>query len=68
MGQEPDGAELVIKWFLHDFGQYAELCVVFDPNDEKAVRYAYDCEAKGPTTWADGGVEKPQLVEFERFR
>ena len=51
MGVEPDGAELKIKWFSHDFGRYCEVVCWFDEEKPEAVDYAYKCESDGPQTW-----------------
>lgn len=50
-GLEPEGAELKIKWFQHDFGSYAEVVCYYDENNKKAIDYAFRCESKGPQKW-----------------
>ena len=68
LGQEPDGAELGVKRFNHEYGGYWEVVVYYDSDDEKAAEYAQKCEAKAPATWADGGVTPPVLERGGRVR
>lgn len=58
LGPEPQGAELRVKGFPHDFGRYYEVVCYFDDNNEAAMEYAFKCEAEAPTTWP-----KPEPVE-----
>ena len=51
LGSEPEGAELAIKSFSHDFGTYYEVVIWFEPDDAAAVAYAVRCEDDAPTTW-----------------
>lgn len=51
-GEEPEGAKLIVKNMAHDFGNYYEVCVKFDPDNDAASEYAYKCESgldKWPT-------------------
>lgn len=66
LGPEPDGAELAVKSFPHDFGHYLEVVCYYDPQDDAAVNYAFRCEAKAPLTWADGSVRPPVREEGRR--
>jgi hypothetical protein len=50
-GPEPDGAQLSIKWFDHDFGQYCEVVCYFNAESAESVEYAQRCEADAPATW-----------------
>lgn len=52
-GMEPEGAKLEIKWFQHDFGQYAEVVCWFEEGNQKAEEYAFKCEAETPAKWED---------------
>jgi len=57
-GPEPEGAELIIMGFNHDFGRYYEVVCRFDvgsPGEE----YAYYCERNIPLTWEEVGMEGP---------
>jgi hypothetical protein len=54
LGPEPEGAELAIKSFSHDFGTYYEVVIWFEPDDATAVAYAERCEDDAPTTWEGG--------------
>jgi hypothetical protein len=58
LGPEPEGAELAIKSFPHDFGTYYEVVVWFERDHAAAVAYAERCEDGAPTTW-DGDEETP---------
>jgi hypothetical protein len=51
-GKPPEGASLVVRQFPHDFGTYAEVCVVFDDRFPEAVTYAYKLEANTPAEWS----------------
>lgn len=61
LGHEPEGARLSVASQPHDFGSYYEVVARFDPDDPVAVEYAYHVDAKAPTTWADAGMEPPDL-------
>lgn len=50
-GEPPENAGLRVKGFPHDFGNYYELCINFDPDDEKAVEYAFEVEGNLPANW-----------------
>ena len=52
-GPEPHGAQLAIKSFLHDFGNYLEVVCHFDEDVPESVAYAYHCEDNLPKTWSD---------------
>jgi hypothetical protein len=54
LGPEPEGAELRIKGFDHDFGTYYEVVIWFEPDDVAAVAYAVRCEDEAPSTWEGG--------------
>jgi hypothetical protein len=51
LGPEPEGAELAIKSFEHDFGRYYEVVCYYVEDNEKAMEYAFKCEGEGPLTW-----------------
>lgn len=61
LGSEPEGATLSVASQPHDFGSYYEVVARFDPKVREAAEYAYRVEAKAPTTWADAGMEPPNL-------
>ena len=63
-GVEPIGAELGIKWNPHDFGSYTEVVCYYEPNNEKAINYAYTLES-GIATWKEANMEAPSLNENE---
>ena len=50
-GSEPEGAELAIKSFDHDFGVYYEVVCWFDIENQAAREYASRCDSDAPTTW-----------------
>jgi hypothetical protein len=45
LGPEPEGAGLRVRSNPHDFGTYYEVACEFDDSCEKAINYAFDCEA-----------------------
>jgi len=49
----PADTEIVVKWFDHDFGKYAEAVVVYNPDCEESARYAYFVENNTPMRWDD---------------
>jgi len=51
-GPEPDGAELRVKSFPHDFGSYLEVVCYFDDNYPESVDYAFKCEGDAPAHWS----------------
>jgi hypothetical protein len=51
LGPEPEGTELAIKSFPHDFGTYYEVVIWFERDDAAAIAYAERCESEAPTTW-----------------
>lgn len=57
-GPEPEGADLRIKSFPHDFGTYSEVVCYFDDNDEEAVNYAFKCEGETPEYWDSEALEE----------
>ncbi len=52
----PGDTEIVLKWFEHDFGSYAEAVVVYDPDDEESTRYAFFVESHTPMEWSDTAI------------
>ena len=52
LGPEPEGAQLRIKGFPHDFGTYYEVVCEYDESEE-AFKYAFKCEEDAPQTWDD---------------
>jgi len=53
LGSEPEGAELRIKSFDHDFGTYVEVVCWFDTEKQESVDYAFRCESDAPATWEE---------------
>ncbi len=53
LGTEPEGAQLAVKRFPHDFGTYYELVCRYDPESPEAVAYAFACESHSPERWND---------------
>lgn len=49
-GDPPEGAAINIKSFPHDFGSYREVICRYNPDDEKAVEYAFAMES-GCANW-----------------
>jgi hypothetical protein len=58
LGPEPKGAELRIKAFDHDFGEYHEVVCWFDTDMPASIAYAARCEDDAPRTW-NGGADTP---------
>jgi len=52
-GDEPKGARLSIKSFLHDYGSYREVVCYYDDEFPKSVDYAFNVENNAPATWED---------------
>ncbi len=50
-GEPPLGARITVKRFQHDFGEYREVCVVFDDTVEKELEYALKLESETPMKW-----------------
>ena len=64
-GPEPDGAELRVKAFSHDFGTYYEVVCYFDDTLPESVDYAFQCEGdNAPANWDD---EARQALKTFRF-
>ena len=55
-GEEPEGAQLRMTRHSHDFGQYYDVEIKFDGNNEAAAEYAYKVESKSPATWEEAGM------------
>lgn len=51
VGEEPNGAKLVVKRSPHDFGTYYEVAVKFASDIPEAVEYAYLVERMAPDSW-----------------
>lgn len=52
-GREPDGAGFRITSNPHDFGDYLDVVVAFDPNVREAVEYAFRVEREAPSRWGE---------------
>lgn len=50
-GSEPEGAELRVSGFDHDFGRYYEVVCWFDTEMPASVAYASRCDDETPATW-----------------
>ncbi len=51
VGEEPDGAFLIVFPNRHDFGTYFEVAVRYDPENEAALAYAFRVDAEAPSEW-----------------
>ena len=51
IGPEPEGAELAMKSFDHDFGVYFEVVCWFETDNDAAIAYAQRCDSDAPATW-----------------
>ena len=63
LGEEPAGAHLSVKREAHEYGTYLTVVCRYDDNDEKAIEYAFRCEAEAPRTWAEVGMTPPTLAD-----
>lgn len=52
-GPEPEGAQLTVKKFPHDFGDYYEVVCWFDDEFPESWEYALRLEAETPTKWEE---------------
>lgn len=52
-GNPPEGSELAIKAFPHDFGTYYEVVCYFDDSYPDAVDYAFHVEGNSPLKWGE---------------
>jgi hypothetical protein len=51
LGPEPEGAQLAIKSFPHDFGDYLDVVCWFETGSPASTEYALRCESETPATW-----------------
>ena len=56
VGDEPDGAELVVRRTPVERADPYEVACAYDPADPVAVAYAERCRACAPSTWAAAGM------------
>jgi len=47
----PMGAKIMVKQYRHDVGNYYEVCVVYNDQDEKAEDFAFELESNCPSEW-----------------
>lgn len=52
-GHEPEGAELRITRNPHDFGDYLDVVVEYDPQIREAIEYALRVDREAPSRWDD---------------
>jgi hypothetical protein len=52
-GNPPVKAELKIKSFNHDFGEYFEVVCYYDDTDDESTEYCYLIESDMPEKWKD---------------
>jgi hypothetical protein len=50
-GHEPEGAGFRVTRNPHDFGEYLDVVVAYDPAVPGALEYALRVEAEAPTRW-----------------
>jgi len=65
LGKEPEGARLFIKRQEHDFGAYLEVCCEFIIGHKESTEYAFKCESDCPSTWAEVGMTREQVLRGE---
>lgn len=66
LGEEPEGARLVVKSNPHDFGTYLEVVCRYDSASGKALKYALKCESEGPREWDEQAMTELGLDKWER--
>ena len=59
LGPEPEGAQLGVMSFRHEFGTCFEVVCRFDHARPAAVAYALRCEREAPETWGEVGMRPP---------
>ena len=64
LGNPPEGAELEIKSFSHDFGRYYEVVCWYNDEKPESVDYAYKCESDAPSEWPVGYATKEAFLEI----
>ena len=42
-----------IKRFPHDFGEYFEVCIVYNEDNEPAIEFAFTVDNNLPLTWEE---------------
>ena len=57
-GESPYGALLVTKSFPHDFGEYHEVCVLYNDENEEALDYACKLESECPEYWDEEAIKE----------
>ncbi|MEK6832739.1 MAG: hypothetical protein AABY32_01715 [Nanoarchaeota archaeon] len=68
-GNEPDGANLSIKSFPHDFGSYYEVVCYYNNDIPESVDYAYFVESNSPVTWDDiQPVSKEKTSILDKYK
>lgn len=64
-GEPPKGAALIVKANAHDFGVYHEVAVLYDPNDEKSIDYAFHLERNLPEFWDEEARRELKLPSIK---
>lgn len=52
-GNEPEGARFKITRNPHDFGDYLDVVIEFEPSNPNAVDYAFAVEKNSPNRWEE---------------
>lgn len=55
---EDKRVSFVKKWYSHDFGQYGEVCIKFNPDNEEASDYAYYIDRNSIANWDEESLKK----------
>ena len=61
-GEPPAYADFATKWFNHEFGQYCEVVIKYDEDNDEAREYAYKVESNLPPTWDKVAEQELQAV------
>lgn len=55
---EEKGIRFKTKWFQHDFGNYGEVCIYWNTDNEVADVYAYEIERSLPSNWDEEALKE----------
>jgi len=61
---EDIGCYFKIKWFPHDFGRYAEVCISYDTEIQKESEFALFVEGNLPEKWNETEVKEFVYVPY----
>jgi len=59
----PDGAFFKRKTFPHDFGDYHEVCLIFDSDDESHCEYMHKIDTELPEYWDKEAKQELGIID-----